>query len=936
MSSTGAQPRQIDVVPHTHWDREWYDPFQTFRLKLVRLIDGLLDLLEGDPSFAEFLLDGQVAIIDDYLAIRPENEQRLRSLAAAGRLTVGPWYILMDEFLVSGETIVRDLQAGIRRGAAFGGVMEVGYLPDMFGHIAQMPQILRQAGFEHTVVWRGVPSAVDTTAFWWDAPDGSRVRAEYLVAGYGNGAAIPDDAKALIRRLHAHVEEMGPFLRPGAPLLFMNGTDHQRPQPWLGRVVAEVNQLQDDYHLTITSLPEYLSSAPTEGLPIWQGELRSGVRSNILMGVGSNRVDVKQAAARTERTLERLAEPLSALFIPAASWPASFFDVAWQNVIRNAAHDSICACSVDEVVDAVIHRFAEARQIGEGLTDEALAALSRSMADVGTVVVNPSSRRRGGMVELVIPAAGETDEHTQVLSERYGLPGMMTLDGESVKSMLGLIQGSRIDTDMYITDVTLAEDDTGLDITVVIGTEPRDGVPVEEIKRDLFTRLTARPDTEVRLRLDQPPIRRILARVADVPGYGWQAFTPIPLTQPVTAEQTTGYATADAADAAEATANVAEGSDLPPSDVILSNGITTVVVDARAGTFSINGLAGFGRLVDGGDHGDTYNYSPPITDIIIDTPDEVTVRIGERGPVRASAVISAQYAWPDRVEGHHGTRIGSHRVDVTTTVELRADEELVRVHTAFVNPSKDHRLRVHLPLPEPATTSRAECAFDVVERGLTAEGRADEFGLPTFPSRRFVSAGGLTVVHEGLLEYELVDIDGSTGQDIDGPTGQAGTTPHGQGAAHTLALTLLRATGMLSRLGMTLRPLPAGPMTPLDGPQMLGPVEAHYALHVGDVDPYRLVDDAHLPLRAIGSFGGGERAPSGSELTIEGAEVSAVRREAGVLEVRVFNPTDSPTVVAIEDRSGWLVDLRGRPISPFEGWFDLGPHGIATVRITDG
>ena len=296
MSSSGGPPRQIDVVPHTHWDREWYDPFQTFRLKLVHLIDGLLDLLEGDPSFAEFLLDGQVAIIDDYLAIRPEHEQRLRSLAAAGRLTVGPWYILMDEFLVSGETIVRDLQAGIRRGAAFGGVMEVGYLPDMFGHVAQMPQILREAGFEHAVVWRGVPSAVDTTAFWWDAPDGSRVRAEYLVAGYGNGAAIPDDAKALVRRLHAHVEEMGPFLQPGAPLLFMNGTDHQRPQPWLGRVVAEVNDLQDDYHLSITSLPEYLSTAPTDGLPVWQGELRSGVRSNLLVA----EAEVLQAARNRE------------------------------------------------------------------------------------------------------------------------------------------------------------------------------------------------------------------------------------------------------------------------------------------------------------------------------------------------------------------------------------------------------------------------------------------------------------------------------------------------------------------------------------------------------------------------------------------------------------------------------------------------------------
>jgi alpha-mannosidase len=401
--------------------------------------------------------------------------------------------------------------------------------------------------------------------------------------------------------------------------------------------------------------------------------------------------------------------------------------------------------------------------------------------------------------------------------------------------------------------------------------------------------------------------------VADVPAYGWRAFTPVPLIHPVQAEQ--------------ATSDAAAGSLSSASDVTLSNGTTSVVVDAHTGTFSINGLDGFGRLVDGGDHGDTYNFSPPATDTIVDFPDEVTVRIGERGPVRATAVISSRYTWPDRVAGHPGTRVGSHEVEVTTTVELRADEELVRVRTAFVNPSRDHRLRVHLPLPEPATISHSECAFDVVDRGLTAEGRVDEFGLPTFPSRRFVSAGGLTVVHEGLLEYELVDIKDS---------GPAGHPPTGHDAAHTLALTLLRATGMLSRLGMSLRPLPAGPMTPIDGPQLLGPIEVHYALHVGEVDPYRLADEADLPLRTIGSFGGGERGPSGSALSIDGAEVSAVRREAGALEVRVFNPTDSPTVVTIEDCSGWLVDLRGRPISPFEGRFDLRAHGIATVRITDG
>ena len=139
--------RRIAIVPHTHWDREWYKSYQDFRLDLVELIDTLIPLLERDASYPYFMLDGQMAVVDDYLEVRPEAEGRLRALAAAGRVSMGPWYILMDEFLASGETIVRNLQMGIERGAAFGGVMDVGYLPDMFGHIAQMPQILRLAGF---------------------------------------------------------------------------------------------------------------------------------------------------------------------------------------------------------------------------------------------------------------------------------------------------------------------------------------------------------------------------------------------------------------------------------------------------------------------------------------------------------------------------------------------------------------------------------------------------------------------------------------------------------------------------------------------------------------------------------------------------------------------------------------------------------------------
>src|SRR5262249_34801227 len=262
------------------------------------------------------------------------------------------------------ETIVRDLQLGLRRGTELGGAMPVGYLPDMFGHIAQMPQILRLAGFEHAVVWRGVPSTITRTAFSWEAPDGSAVRAEYLYGSYSNGRDLPDDAKQLVARARSYELELGPACVPGGAMLLMNGTDHQMPQPWLGRVVAEANEIQDEYRFVVTSLPEYLADQPNDGLTTWRGRLRARARADRLMGVPSNRVDVHQACALAERALERRAEPLSALLLPPERYPDALLAIAWRNVVLNSAHDSSCACSDDEVVDHVLVRYREARQIG--------------------------------------------------------------------------------------------------------------------------------------------------------------------------------------------------------------------------------------------------------------------------------------------------------------------------------------------------------------------------------------------------------------------------------------------------------------------------------------------------------------------------------------------------------------------------------------------
>jgi mannosylglycerate hydrolase len=881
--------RRIAIVPHTHWDREWYKSYQDFRLALVELIDTLIPLLERDASYPHFMLDGQMAVVDDYLEVRPEAEGRLRALAASGRLSMGPWYILMDEFLASGETIVRNLQMGIGRGAAFGGVMELGYLPDMFGHIAQMPQILRLAGLHDAVVWRGVPSEVTKNAFTWVAPDGSAVRTEYLPVGYGNGAALPDDAKALVRRTTDNVAEVADFLF--GDLLCMNGSDHLMPQPWLGRVVAEANDLQDDFEFEVTSLPGYLAGAPTDGLTRVEGELRSGARANMLMGVTSNRVDVKRRGALAERELERRAEPLAALFEAPADYPDRLLELAWLEMVRNSAHDSICACSVDDVVDAVLHRYAEARAIAAGLADRAVKTFARSLAQPGPSLLNPSARARSGVVELVVPADGPAPADVQVLSERSGMPGSMILDADTVRTVLGMMQGPRISDDAWIHDVRIEDTDEGFDITIAVGTEEKPGVPIAEAKQDVYTRLGARPDAVVRVAMEQPSTRKIVARAGEVAGYGWSAFEPAPLAHPVEVSENDG-------------------------SVVLANGLVRVEVDPARGTFALDGTAGYGRLVDDGDLGDSYNYSPPRQDALVDEPESVTVRVDERGPVRARVRITSTYRWPDHVDGSSQARVGEHLVDVDTDVELRADEATVRVTTSFVNPSGDHRLRVHLPLPEPAHHSHAESAFAVVSRGLTAEGRPDEYGLPTAPANRFVSAGRLTVVHEGVCEYELVDIEAD--------------------AAHTLALTVLRSTGMLSRLGMAYRPFPAGPLTPVEGLQMRGKqVELRYALALDCDDPYRLADDVLLPLEPVATLGGGTRPASGTALTVDGAEVSALHRVAGVLEVRVFNPAPQSTVVSFPGRSGWLVDLRGYPQEPFEGSFELRPFGIATARLRD-
>ncbi len=404
-----VEPTRITLVPHTHWDREWYEPFDRFLIRLVQMMDTLVDLAE--QGFPHFHLDGQTAMIDDYLRVRPEREAALAELVRAGRLSAGPWVTQMDEFLTSGESHVRNLEMGLERARELGRPLEVGYLPDQFGHIGQMPQILRQAGVDRAVVWRGVPAAVDRTAFRWESPDGSSVLTEYLAFGYFLGGDLHrfTEPASLANALRGKMNHVSPFLAADRMLITV-GADHSGPDPSLPERLAAAQGRLPGVRLTVGSLADHLEGEAPRDLPSWRGELRSSARAHLLPNVYSTRVHQKRERGRMEALLERYAEPLAAL-VPGVAWPDEELRRAWTLVLWNGAHDSVCGCSHDQVARDVDARYAEVRSIGEGITERAMEALAGSAADAGTLRFNPSPFERDGVPGLgwrVDPEPGQT------------------------------------------------------------------------------------------------------------------------------------------------------------------------------------------------------------------------------------------------------------------------------------------------------------------------------------------------------------------------------------------------------------------------------------------------------------------------------------------------------------------------------------------------
>ncbi len=361
------------LVSHFHWDREWYRTFEVYRARLVDAIDGVLDLLASDPGY-HFLLDGQTVLLEDYLAIRPERRAELARGLAEGRLAAGPWYVQPDALLPSGEAHIRNLLHGRRVGAALGAVSRVGYLPDSFGHPAQLPQLLDGFGIASFVAWRGSGDEADRVGpvFRWEAPDGSAVDATMLREGYFAAACLPRDAAQAAAGLAALAERLADGDRP---VLLMNGFDHMPPDPHTGAVadaLARLTGARVQRGLLEDALRR--SDSPRQS---YRGELLGARIAPLLPGVWSTRMPLKLANRRCERLLEGWAEPWAALgrvLCLADERPA--LRLAWQAVLQNQAHDSICGCSLDAVADAVRERFAQAETLAAQTTARVLERLA--------------------------------------------------------------------------------------------------------------------------------------------------------------------------------------------------------------------------------------------------------------------------------------------------------------------------------------------------------------------------------------------------------------------------------------------------------------------------------------------------------------------------------------------------------------------------------
>ncbi|MBC2010343.1 alpha-mannosidase [Listeria welshimeri] len=725
--------KKAHIISHSHWDREWFLPLESLRFRLVTLMDEVEALLDKENGFNHFHMDGQMIMLEDYLAVKPAKKEKMKQLVSEGKLRIGPWYMLQDAFLTSGEANIRNLQYGLEMAEEFGQVEKIGYFPDTFGLYGQVPQLMRQAGFDTVVFGRGVnPTGFNNQVFdsafaskysemFWESPDGSKVLGILLANWYSNGNEIPvdkEEAKDFWDKKLADVERFAST----DDWLFMNGCDHQPVQIDLAEALEVARELYPDVDFVHSHFEKYQDAVKAglkpEKLQTVHGELTSQQSDgwSTLANTASSRIYLKQANAKTERLLERLAEPLSVMATEAGvSYPHEYLAFAWKLLMENQIHDSITGCSLDEVHREMEARFEKVEQTTMAIIQNAAQKITEQIAtnDAGIPI---TVFHAGGMeatrtveLELETDAIHFSDMHFELIPDELAkLPE----------------QSFRLETR------------DGKEIPVIVeslGTRFNYNLPERKFRDSYFARKY-----------------KLTFVVENLPAVGYETIYAYPV-------------------------HLEDNNTEIAQDFQLENRYLKVEV-APNGTYTILDkqtaveIAGVGAYEDAGDIGNEYMFKETGDNLRLNTLDSTpsirVLREDELGktieikheieiPVSASKAFAEEkrrLVWhpdrkSDRSENHTTFRI-------TTELTLNKQDKQLNIRINFVNSVDDHRLRVILPTGKQTETHQAGSVFEVVTR---ANKQVKEWTNPAKDNRKqgFVASGNMVVASLGLPEYEV-------------------------------------------------------------------------------------------------------------------------------------------------------------------------------------
>lgn len=737
---------KVYIISHSHWDREWYMAYEQHHMRLIELIDDLLELFEVDPSFNSFHLDGQTIILDDYLQVRPEKRQAIQQAINEGKLRIGPFYILQDDFLISSESNVRNMLIGMEESRKWGTPVMLGYFPDTFGNMGQTPQLMKQAGISAAAFGRGVkPIGFDNqvleaenyssqySEMWWKGPDQTAIFGLLFANWYSNGNEIPVEKEAALAFWKQKLADAEQYASTNH-LLMMNGVDHQPVQKDISKAIHLANELFPDYEFIHSNFTDYLEAVQKdvpEDLGSVEGELTSQETDGwyTLANTASARVYLKQWNTKVQRQLENITEPLATMaYEVSGNYPHDQLDYAWKTLMQNHPHDSICGCSVDSVHREMIPRFEKADEVGKYLAQDSLEQLTAAIDTTGFpkdsfpfVIVNTAGMDKTGEAEITI----------ELERKRFaeGIPEQLYQELENLPK-----RKYHVETKSGATIPAILSEETvqfGYDL-------PKDRFRVPYMARMI----------------------KVTLPLENMPAFSWETFALVEGEAKAEEKETMIHQSG----------RIIENGPLHLT--IEKNG--TITMEDRKNKRKLNNLHIFEDI---GDIGNEYIFKQPFCDqpilssnkensevkVLVDTPEiakisilqemEIPVSADERLEKEQQMVVEFRYR---KAERSKEKRI----LQIKTIMTIRKDSKKIDFETTLDNQMKDHRLRVLFPTKLHVEHHEADSIFEVVKRPNHV---SKSWENPTNPQHQqaFVNIHdeeyGVTVGNFGLNEYEVTE-----------------------------------------------------------------------------------------------------------------------------------------------------------------------------------